>query len=284
MRLVLCSTSDLSGHRGNELARMIASVTGQAAAADIPTTMLLLLQRGNQQDELHLREMLPPGSTILSSRERLSLSEARNQLLAVARTQVAPDDDCIVGFPDDDCWYPPGFLAQLTATFSNDTQLDMLICRVSLAPVVLRVLEPNPARAWQVVRRASSNSMFFRGGILEKLGDFDPGLGLGTHNGSGEDTDYAVRGFLRARKAVFVDLPLVGHRASDLSSVARYFKGSLLVLARHALARPDLCFEYSRKLGVGAWLAVRSRLTLREYCSAIAGSLRELQRSAHGAR
>jgi hypothetical protein len=45
-------------------------------------------------------------------------------------------------------------------------------------------------------------------------------------------------------------------------------------LSRHALARPDICFEYVRKLAVGAYLALRSRLTLRGYLASIASSAR----------
>ena len=117
--------------------------------------------------------------------------------------------------------------------------------------------------------------MFFRGATVAAVGPFDLAFGLGTTNGGGEDTDYALRALLKARRAVFIDLPLVGHRESDLAGVARYYKGSLAVLSRHALERPDFCFEYLRKLAVGAYLALRSQLTLRGYLASIASSARE---------
>ena len=64
-------------------------------------------------------------------------------------------------------------------------------------------------------------------------------------------------------QAVFVDLPMVGHRASDVASVARYYKGALIVLGRYALQRPELLFEFVRMLAVGAYLVLRSYLSLR---------------------
>jgi hypothetical protein len=157
----------------------------------------------------------------------------------------------------------------------------MLTCRVSLQPVTVPAIEARvaAAKAWQVVRRSSSNSMFFRGATVAAVGSFDLAFGLGTANGSGEDTDYALRALLKARRAAFIDLPLVGHRESDLASVARYYRGALAVLSRHALKRPDICFEYVRKLAVGAYLAVRSHLTLRGYLASIIGSARQTSSS-----
>ena len=100
-------------------------------------------------------------------------------------------------------------------------------------------------------------------------------------NGGGEDTDYALRGFLLARRAAFIDAPLVGHRESDPASVARYFKGSAIVLGRYALRSPGLFFEFARKLAVGAYLALRFSLSIREYFASAVGSFAELQRSIH---
>jgi hypothetical protein len=254
---------------------MIDSVRAQTRTG-ILVTMYVLFQRADADAGSQYQGILPPGSVILTSPDRASLSQARNSLLAAAQKSGAIDDDCVVGFPDDDCWYPPRFIDFLAESFRRDGELDMLTCRVSLQPVTPPSIESHvpAAKAWQVVRRSSSNSMFFRGATVAAVGPFDLAFGLGTANGCGEDTDYALRALLKARRALFIDLPLVGHRESDLASVARYYKGSLAVLSRHALARPDICFEYVRKLAVGAYLALRSRLTLRGYLASIASSAR----------
>jgi hypothetical protein len=274
-RLVLLTTTDLQAGREAEFLRMIDSVRAQTRTG-ILVTMYVLFQRADADAGSQYQGILPPGSVILTSPDRASLSQARNSLLAAAQKSGAIDDDCVVGFPDDDCWYPPRFIDFLAESFRRDGELDMLTCRVSLQPVTPPSIESHvpAAKAWQVVRRSSSNSMFFRGATVAAVGPFDLAFGLGTANGSGEDTDYALRALLKARRALFIDLPLVGHRESDLASVARYYKGSLAVLSRHALARPDICFEYVRKLAVGAYLALRSRLTLRGYLASIASSAR----------
>ena len=274
-RLVLLTTTDLQAGRETEFLRMIDSVRAQTRTS-FRVTMFVLLQRSDAGTSSQYEGILPPGSVILSSCDRVSLSQARNSLLEAARNYGAIDDDCVVGFPDDDCWYPPRFIEFLAASFRRDRELDMLTCRVSLQPVTPPAIESHvpAAKVWQVVRRSSSNSMFFRGATVAAVGPFDLAFGLGTANGGGEDTDYALRALLKARRAMFVDLPLVGHRESDLASVARYYKGSLAVLSRHALARPDFCFEYVRKLAVGAYLASRSQLTLRGYLASIISSAR----------
>src|SRR5262249_53058146 len=152
---------------------------------------------------------LPPGTVVLASPDRISLSEARDRMLRAAHERGAILPDCVVAFPDDDCWYPPRFPRQLAAAFERDPRLDLLCCRVSLAPVVPASIEAKfkAAKVRRVVRKTSSNSIFVRGATACAVGEFDRTLGLGTPSGSGEDTDYAMRALLAARKAVFVDLP-----------------------------------------------------------------------------
>jgi hypothetical protein len=276
MSLVLFTTTDLRSEREADFLRMIEAVRA-GAGTDVPFRMFALLQRCNEDARTRWESRLPPGSVVLASPDRISLSEARDRMLDAAHKCAALVPDCVVAFPDDDCWYPPRFLRQLAAAFERDPQLDMLCCRVSLAPVVPIAMEQKftAAKARQVVRRTSSNSIFVRGATAVAIGEFDRTLGLGTPNGSGEDTDYAMRALLTARKA-----PMVGHRESDVASVTKYYKGALLVLGRYALRRPEFLFEYVRKLAVGAYLVLRSRLSLREYLVAIGNGLRELFASA----
>ena len=172
---------------------------------------------------------MPEGSVVLVRAEFLSLSEARNQLLIVARKHAVLSRDCVIGFPDGDCWYPPGFAHQLVAVFSRDPCLDMLACRVSPCPESPSWIDTDsaPATAFRIVRRSSSNGLFFRGQLVKQLEPFDETINLNTSNGSQEDAGYAVRALLAARRTAFVDLPLVGCRDSDLASAARYYQGSL---------------------------------------------------------
>jgi hypothetical protein len=54
-----------------------------------------------------------------------------------------------------------------------------------------------------------------------------------------------------------------------------------MVLSRYALKRTSLCFEYLRKLAVGAYLVLRSRLPPQEYLASATSSFGELYASAH---
>src|SRR3954454_21044218 len=108
-RLVLLTTSDLQGTRESEFLRMIVSVRA-GMRTGIRVTMFVLLQRSDADAGAKYQGILPACSVILTSPERMSLSQARNTLLAAAQKSGAIDADCVVGFPDDDCWYPPRFV------------------------------------------------------------------------------------------------------------------------------------------------------------------------------
>ncbi|MGZ5924077.1 MAG: glycosyltransferase family 2 protein, partial [Rhizomicrobium sp.] len=214
-QLILLTTTDVQGGREAEFLRMIDSVRA-GMRTGIRVKMFVLFQRADAEAGAKYQGVLPPGSVILTGPGRMSLSQARNSLLGAALQSASIGEDCVVGFPDDDCWYPPRFVDFLVASFRRDGELDMLTCRVSLQPVDPPSIESRvpAAKAWQVVRRSSSNSMFFRGATVAAIGPFDPAFGLGTPSGAGEDTDYALRALLKARRATYIDLPLVGHRES----------------------------------------------------------------------
>jgi hypothetical protein len=179
----------------------------------------------------------------------------------------------VVAFPDDDCWYPDRFLERLTRAFVERDTLDLMICRMSLDPdaAPFAAADIAPASARQVVRISSSNNIFLRGSLLAALGDFDLrlGLGPGTIVTGGEDTDYVIRAYLRARASGLVDRALVGHQPPDQGSAAKYFGGAMLVLARHARSRPALAAECLRKVLVGLYFACRGTLPLSGYADAL---------------
>jgi hypothetical protein len=128
--------------------------------------------------------------------------------------------------------------------------------------------------------------MFLRGALVASIGPFDPNLGLGTPAGGGEDTDFAIRAYLRARQSGIVDLALVGHATPDRLSAAKYFHGALVVLSSHALERPALAFEFLRKLLVGVYFIADGKLAPRGYFAALRDGARALvaaRREARGA-
>lgn len=125
-------------------------------------------------------------------RSERGLSRARNVGLRQAKGEI-------VGFPDDDCWYPPGLLAKL---------IDMFRARPSLAVAVGRCVDRNGVsvagdreKSGRVGRfgvwatGTVSPAIFVRRSALEKVGGFDEGLGVGAASPyqSGEESDLLVR-------------------------------------------------------------------------------------------
>ena len=175
----------------------------------------------------------------------------------------------MVAFPDDDCWYPAGFLRQVVELFGRQTELDFWICRYGSQPVVESFAHVRPAlaRTREVVRNASSNTMFLRGRVVGSIGGFDERLGVGTPMGGSEDLDYALRASQASRQTAYLDSVLVGHRDKSPEIRARYYRSSLTVLARHA--RHGARSEFLRKIAVGAYLVLRNELAAKDYLGAL---------------
>lgn len=272
--LLLISTTDIRNAPKGILDRMLASVS--RAARSLPhahITHALLLQNCPPR---HGRAF--PNFVAADTIEtQLSLSAARNRLLGprIERRSVAPET--VVGFPDDDCWYPAGLLETVLKRFRTDPQLDLWFCRYSSRPATYGSQRESgrPARARDVVRNASSNTMFVRARVVRQIGRFDETLGVGTSNLGGEDVDFALKAFRLAEKAWFEDAVLIGHRDPQPALRARYYPGSLLVLGRHAATSPPLLKEYLRKIGVGLILTQRGELPLRAFLSANRAAARE---------
>ncbi|WP_375461955.1 glycosyltransferase family 2 protein [uncultured Enterovirga sp.] len=285
MTMILFTTTDLKSERQADFRRLLASVE---ANKGVPIRHHVLLQNADGE-ALACWRTEAPGSRFSALPGRTSLSAARNIMISEASAEQAPGEDDVVSFPDDDCWLPDGFLAWLDRTFAESTDLDLLICGMSLHPETsaFGARDVLPVEARQVVRLSSSNNMFLRGSLMATLGPFDPGLGLGTSAGGGEDTDYALRSYFGARRVGLIDRPLVGHRTADRGSAAKYFRGAMTVLARHASARPALARECARKVLVGGFFVGSGRLSVFEYIRGLregAGALLGRRSAAHGGR
>ncbi|MBV9077398.1 MAG: glycosyltransferase family 2 protein [Methylobacteriaceae bacterium] len=268
MTIHLFTTSDLKQPRWDDLERLLASVA--ASSRDLAIRHHLLLQNCDEAGLARLRARAPGCCRLTALPGRVSLSEARNRLLAAAWDEGPPAADDVVGFPDDDCWLPEGWLAEVDRLFTSHERLDVLVCRVSLDPVAPDAAPPlRPAAARDVVRMASSNSMFLRAPLVREIGPFDPELGLGTAAGGGEDTDYVIRAYLAGRETGFIDSPLVGHPPPSRDTAAKYYRGAFLVLARHARRQAALRREFLRKILVGLYFAGRGKLSLRDYGAAL---------------
>lgn len=275
MTVLLFTTTDLSAHRGADYERLLASVDA-GVGAGLPVRHYVLLQNCGPEALARHRDAAPVHRRIEAVEGRLSLSAARNRLMAAASGEAPIGNGDIVGFPDDDCWFPSGFLTRLQGIFAARPVLDLVVCRCAREPdtTTFDTGDLTPVSARAIVRLSSSNTMFLRGSLPGPVGGFDPALGLGTPAGGGEDTDYVIRAFLRSRETGFVDRALVGHPEPDRDSAAKYFRGAFVVLARHAGSRPALTREFLRKVLVGLYFIGRGKLSPVTYGRALGDGLR----------
>ena len=136
------------------------------------------------------------------------LSRARNIGMEAARGEI-------VGFPDDDCWYLPGTLLRVAHQFERDAALDILCGRV-LTPAGPMIGFPRAAceiTRSNVWRTVVSPGLFVRRSSAEAIGDFDQwlGVGSGTLAGSGEETDFVMRGLSLGMRTMYDSLLHVSH-------------------------------------------------------------------------
>lgn len=265
-RVHLFTTTDAGSGRSDALGRLIASLAkARAARPNVPLTLHLLAQRATPGALADL----PSWVAVSAIDGRVSLSRARNRMLAAAPAEAFAADT-LVAFPDDDAWYPPGLLAGVTRLMDRGGA-DFVFCRYAARPYDFGAGEARPARLAEVITAASSNTIFLSGAIVRAVGGFDEDLGVGARVNGGEDTDYALRAHARARLTLIDPRPLVGHRDPDPTLRGRYYAGSLRAIARHARAHPAGAVPLVRKLAVGAYYVLRGRLSPLGYLNALAG-------------
>jgi hypothetical protein len=264
MRYLLVTVSENSTEAKARLDSLVMSLGRQAAQADV-----IVVTRGTgtgtklRPDNLTLHPIDRPLTT--------SLSESRNFALAYAKKQGLLDDTCVVAFPDDDCTYPSGLLGEVGHVIADGIGMVCGPYGPSHAeidrrrfPDGLRPLTPS-----FVMRVVSSATVFFAGSVVRAVGDFDERFGLGARLGSSEDADYVLRALeagvsgLYSPQHVFVEHPYKSRR------VNQYYVGNVAVLAKHACRQKRLVLSLIHRLSVGAGLAIRRELTVREYVRAI---------------
>jgi glycosyltransferase involved in cell wall biosynthesis len=259
--------------RTTELRRLLASLTVQTHR-DFEVIVV------DQNADMRLAPILEEFEGKLEIRHLAvfpvrGLSRARNLGIRALTGQV-------VCFPDDDCWYPRGTLELVARSFAQSPQLGLWFCRYSSKPssVAEAGRIPRVASARDVVRQASSNTMFVRGRMLHANPVFDETLGVGTINGGGEDTEFALRAYLASRHSLHLPAPVIGHRDNTPQLRPKYYRGSLIALARHARQQPLIGYEFVRKLAVGLWLVLTRQLPVSSFKTAITVALKSRRPAA----
>lgn len=171
-------------------------------------------------------------------RSERGLSRARNLGLRFA-------DGEIIGFPDDDCWYPPDLLERVVALLNAEPLNGGLSGRCvsecgenwSRFDKVAGHLAP-----LNVLTRATAAAMFLRGGVLQDVGGFDErmGVGAGTPFQSAEEMDCLLRVLARGHRLVYAPSVCVFHEPAVLehgpaswTRARDYGRGLGYLLRRH---------------------------------------------------
>jgi GT2 family glycosyltransferase len=192
--------------RTAELGRLLDSLEAQR----YPRLRTIVVDQN--ADERVAEVLAGRGLELTHVRAPLGLSRARN----VGLREVSGD---VVGFPDDDCAYPPGLLDRLADRFAGDPGLDGLTGRAEDAEGrSSSSWKPDPAvltldNLWN---RANAATTFLRRELVHRLGSFDERLGLGSGEpwSSGEETDYLVRALAAGGRIVYDPSVVVLHGAS----------------------------------------------------------------------
>jgi glycosyltransferase involved in cell wall biosynthesis len=180
----------------------------------------------------------------------------------------------IIGFPDDDCWYPTDLLGNVVALLGRRSELDGVGGRTVDAEGessylfwadtagARRITHEN---AW---RTAVAVTIFVRRKVVDALDRFDEtlGVGAGTEWGSGEETDYVLHALEAGFRIDYDPSVLVHHDSPDppfsRSAAARaysYGMGNARVLRRHGYGPRVAAQRVLLLAGASAAFLVRGR-------------------------
>jgi GT2 family glycosyltransferase len=185
--------------RTEEVARFLQALDAQS----YPRFRVIV---ANQNDDDRLAPILAgfeDAFAILRVRSEPGLSRSRN----VALEHVEAD---VVGFPDDDCWYPLDLLQRVADFFATHPEWDGLGVRpvdeLGRQAAGRADTEAGAMTVYNLWRRVGSYTLFLRRPVLDEVGPFDETLGVGTSTPwrAGEDLDYVARA-VRAGLRIFYD-------------------------------------------------------------------------------
>ncbi len=167
-------------------------------------------------------------------------TRARNAGLAVATGEI-------IGFPDDDCWYPEGLLVKVAAFLERNDKWDGVIGHTVDASGQTTLPWKDGAGALSLAmswRRSVTYVYFLKRAAALAAGGFDESLGpgAGTPWGAGDDNDFMLRTLKRGARVYFdpgiaVHHPPLfqGFDATALAKRASYARADGRVLRKHPM-------------------------------------------------
>ena len=177
-----------------------------------------------------------------------------------------------VGFPDDDCWYPPDLLATVARLFRDHSDWH-IVCGRSVDDAMRNTQgrwldDVTQANRRNVLRIGIEYTIFARAAALAAAGPFDEalGVGAGTPWGSGEATDFLLSAIEARQTVVYTPEIYVHHpeKVADYSRSARdrqfgYARGFGRVLSKHGYSLLEAFQHLARPLAGSALFLARAQ-------------------------
>ena len=177
-----------------------------------------------------------------------------------------------VGFPDDDCWYPPDLLAIVSRVFRDHPGWD-IVCGRSVDGAMRNTqgrwfADVTQANRRNVLRIGIEYTIFARSAALAAAGPFDEalGVGAGTPWGSGEATDFLLSAVEARQTVIYTPEIYVHHpeKVADYSRRARdrqfaYARGFGRVLGKHGYSLLEALHHLARPLAGSVLFLARAQ-------------------------
>ena len=252
---------------------------GLAAQGDFRCRIFL----SDQNDDGRLQSIISEWSERLSIRVVRStrgISKGRNAALTAALAELAlqePSGECIVAFPDDDCWYSKDVLSRV-ATFLEQRPEASGITARSVNELAVPSAASSPNMQIELTPRnlfqgsmAISYCIFLRLEVVRTVGLFDEtlGVGSGTPWGAGEESDYLLRAIRRGARLFYEpDIQIHHPDKAPLSDPLRflsYARGHGRVLRLHGYPWATLAKDVFVALGAFLVKSVAERHVMYPY-------------------
>ncbi len=240
------------------LARSLAAQTGRDFE-------VIVVNQGDDAAIAPFLALLPDDLPVTVLRSAKGLSRARNVGLLAARGRI-------VGFPDDDAWYPAGVVQQVVDLFDAHPDLAIITGvtrdadgQLSNGTFLDVAADLDRDNVWKA---GNSNGIFVRRADLTAVDGFDEtlGVGAGTEFGSGEETDILLRMLAAGSRGRFLPDLVIHHdqvdtavNAATLRRARLYAAGYGHVLRLHGYPSGFATYRAARSLAAAVVAALRGR-------------------------
>jgi len=226
-------------NRPKELQRFLDSISNQQYKHKFE---IILINQGSP--DINIKRLFEQSDwQLIECNSQIPLSVARNKGMEIYRGKL-------IGFPDDDCWYPPGFIDGIIEKF-DQYELYEAICVSVFDPIQNKTYGKRPIDLCcdlnfkNVIQLPVSVGIFVRTAIIKKIAlRFNETLGAGTFYGGGEETAFVCSVLKSGARVIYDGSLSVYHELDDYSQISLekvkkysmgygYIAGSILVDKRY---------------------------------------------------